>query len=77
MLLSLMLRSGLEVTVQPDRAPLFVQLSNGGIQNGYTVKIINKTREDRSFALSLDGLHGAVLSVVGHESDGDDCPSSR
>jgi cytochrome c oxidase accessory protein FixG len=74
MLLSLGLRSGLEVTVQPDRAPLFVQLSNGGIQNGYTVKIINKTREERSFALSLDGLAGASLSVVGHEADG---PAAR
>jgi cytochrome c oxidase accessory protein FixG len=71
MLVSLMLRSGLEVTVQPDRAPLFVQLSNGGIQNGYTVKIINKTRQNRSFLLSLEGLRGAVVSVVGHESDGD------
>jgi polyferredoxin len=56
--------------VQPDRAPLFVQLSNGGIQNGYTVKIINKTRQDRSFALSLEGLQGAALGVVGHENDG-------
>jgi polyferredoxin len=70
MLLSLGLRSRLEITVQPDRAPLFVQLSDGGIQNGYTVKIINKTRDDRSFALSLEGLPGAGLMVVGHEAEG-------
>jgi cytochrome c oxidase accessory protein FixG len=71
MLISLSLRGGLEVTVQPDRAPLFVQLSDGGVQNGYTLKIINKTRVNREFALALDGLPGAALGVVGRET-GDD-----
>jgi len=74
MLLSLGLRGGLELTVQPDRAPLFVQLSDGGIQNGYTLKIINKMREDRNFALSLDGIPGANLNVVGHGAEG---PAAR
>ena len=37
MLVSLMLRSHLDVTVQADRAPLYVTLANGDIQNGYTV----------------------------------------
>ncbi|MBV8535675.1 MAG: cytochrome c oxidase accessory protein CcoG, partial [Alphaproteobacteria bacterium] len=38
------LRSTLDLTVLHDRAPLFVMLSDGSIRNGYTIKIVNKTR---------------------------------
>ena len=33
--------------------------------NGYTVKILNKQREPRVYELSLEGLAGAELSIVG------------
>ena len=55
MLFFLSTRASLEVTVQPDRAPLFVQLRNGGIQNGYTVKILNKDRTTQTYALASTG----------------------
>ena len=43
MLTALMLRPELEVSVLHDRNPLYVQLSDGGLRNGYTVKVLNKT----------------------------------
>jgi polyferredoxin len=68
---TLLLRPRLDISVQRDRAPLFVELSDGSVRNGYTVKISNKTRGLRAYALSLDGLAGAVLHVAGQEREGD------
>lgn len=65
MLVALLSRSDTDLTVLRDRNPLFVQLSDGGIRNGYTVKILNKQREPRMYELSLQGLAGASLSIVG------------
>ena len=42
MLTALMLRPELDVNVLHDRNPLYVRLSDGGLRNGYTVKILNK-----------------------------------
>lgn len=63
-----MQRSELQVNVLRDRNPLFVRLSDGGIRNGYTVKILNKRHETRSFKLGVEGLPAGVepkLDVVG------------
>ena len=68
MLFALFTRANAEVSVLPDRAPLFVRLSDGSIQDGYTVKILNKVREERSFVLSVHGLTGASAAVVGREA---------
>jgi cytochrome c oxidase accessory protein FixG len=62
-------RATLDVAVQPDRAPLFVRLSDGGIRNGYTLKIINKERGTQHFRLSLRGLREARLSVIGYPAE--------
>ena len=69
---ALLLRSTVEMSVQRDRAPLFVTLSDGSIRNGYTLKILNKTRADRSYVLTLSGVASATPSVVGHEDDAGD-----
>jgi polyferredoxin len=37
------------------------------VRNGYTVKILNKAYEPRSFHIGVSGLAGATLSVVGQE----------
>jgi cytochrome c oxidase accessory protein FixG len=58
-------RSILEVNVLPDRVPLYVQLSDGGIRNGYTVKILNKLHEVRTMRLTVRDLPGAKVSVLG------------
>jgi len=69
MLASLMSRSDTDLSVQRDRVPLFVQLGNGRIQNSYTLKILNKEREGRTYILTMPGLAQAELSVVGHEDE--------
>ena len=47
---------------------LYVLLSDGGIRNGYTVKILNKLHEPQ-FHLGVDGIPGAALTIVGHEKE--------
>ncbi|MEZ5931626.1 MAG: cytochrome c oxidase accessory protein CcoG [Alphaproteobacteria bacterium] len=64
-------RAGLDLNVLPDRNPLFVKLADGSIRNGYTVKVLNRVREDKTYTLTLEGLDGAKLSVLGlDEGDG-------
>ena len=72
MLWALMGRTVLEVNVLADRNPLFVKLSDGSIRNGFSVKILNKLHEPRSFRLGVEGLTGARLAVSGFE--GQDVP---
>ena len=71
MLSLLTFRSDLDVNVLHDRNPLFVTLSDGSIRNGYTIKILNKDRSDRSFSLAVEGLEGAAISVIGAEGGTD------
>jgi len=59
-----------DASVQPDRAPQFVALTDGRIRNAYTFKILNKARQPRSFALSVAGIDDARLDVIGYDSDG-------
>lgn len=72
LLFALLSRDRLEVNVLQDRNPQFVRLSDGSIRNGYTVKLLNMVPEPRSFELSIEGLTGASMSVVGM-----DLPESR
>ena len=65
----LAVRSSLEVNVLHDRGVLFVPLSDGGVRNGYTIKILNKLHEARDVALSIEGLHEAHISIVGNSAD--------
>ncbi len=69
MLVALINRSILQVNVLADRNPPYVLLSDGGIRNGYTVKILNKLHEPRAFLLSVRGLPQARLAIVGTSSD--------
>ncbi|GAB4235874.1 MAG: cytochrome c oxidase accessory protein CcoG [Methyloligellaceae bacterium] len=71
MLVALWNRTLLEVNVLRDRNPIFVQLSDGSVRNGYTVKILNKRHEPRTFRLDVRGLPGAAIRVVGYEKDAD------
>ena len=68
MLAAFLLRSEADLTVQRDRSPNFVRLSDGSIRNAYTVKILNKQRSDQTFDLMLDGLPNARLSSVGADT---------
>jgi cytochrome c oxidase accessory protein FixG len=67
MLVAVLNRSTLEINVLHDRNPPYVQLSSGGVRNGYTVKILNKLHEPRDFVLEARGLPGAGMAIVGME----------
>jgi cytochrome c oxidase accessory protein FixG len=70
MLFGLTNRSVLDVNVLRDRNPLYVQLADGGLRNGYTVKLLNKAYDTRNYALSVEGLPDARLTIVGVEGEG-------
>lgn len=72
MLYALLTRSPLEISVLHDRNPLFVQLSDGEIRNGYELKILNKTHEHRHYTLQVNGIEGARIEV---KSAGDSAAS--
>jgi cytochrome c oxidase accessory protein FixG len=61
---ALLTRSTLGLSVQRDRAPLFVPLGDGSLRNGYTVKIANKTQMHAAFDLSISGLPGALMVIA-------------
>jgi cytochrome c oxidase accessory protein FixG len=63
-------RSVLEVNVLHDRTPPFVRLTDGSIRNGYTVKVLNKLHEPRSFDIGARELAGASVSAIGVAGDG-------
>jgi cytochrome c oxidase accessory protein FixG len=69
MLATLAMRATLDINVQHERNPLFVTLSDGGIRNGYTIKILNKTRAPRSFVLTLERQPEARFGVVGKQAE--------
>jgi cytochrome c oxidase accessory protein FixG len=56
------------VNVLHDRNPIAVRLSDGGVRNGYTVRLLNKRAEPRTFTLAVEGLPPtAVVEAVGVE----------
>lgn len=65
MLVTLSRRADFDLTVLPDRNPLFVKLSNGDIRNGYTVKILNKKYRTRDFSVVVQDPSGARLAIDG------------
>ncbi|WP_324354258.1 cytochrome c oxidase accessory protein CcoG [Methyloceanibacter sp.] len=67
MLVALLIRPVLEVNVLHDRNPLYVNLSDGGVRNGYEVKLLNKQYVPRAFKIGVDGLQGAKVQIIGHE----------
>ncbi len=50
-----------EFKVIHDRQPLYVRLSDGSIQNKYTLKLLNKTQQPITVRYSVSGLEGASL----------------
>jgi cytochrome c oxidase accessory protein FixG len=60
-------RSDLDISVLHDRSPMFVTLSDGALRNGYTVHALNKQHALRRLTLSIEGLPGAALTVIGDQ----------
>jgi cytochrome c oxidase accessory protein FixG len=64
----LLIRDRLQVNVQHDRNPVAIQLSNGSVRNGYTIKLLNMVPEPRVISLAIVGLAGAEISIDGVEN---------
>jgi cytochrome c oxidase accessory protein FixG len=65
MLYALANRDVAGVNVIHDRNPLYVQLSDGGIRNAFTVRLINKEQQPRDFILTVEGIGQYDLEIVG------------
>lgn len=65
MLAALLIRPTTELHVLKDRMPIFVTLSDGAIRNGYTIKVLNKSRGESQLRLTIEGLPGATVAVAG------------
>ncbi len=68
MLATLVNRSTEGVAAIHDRNPLFVKLSDGSIRNAYTLRLTNKQRQERTFGLSIAGVPGGTLQVMGGDA---------
>lgn len=69
MAFGLLNRTELEINVQRDRAPLFVELSDGEIRNGYTFKLLNMINVPQTFTLRVSGLKDAKMTVINLAKD--------
>lgn len=67
MAFKLMNKSLLEVDAIPDRNPIFVTLSDGSIRNGYSIKIMNKTHENKKFSLSVESPQETEIKMQSYE----------
>jgi cytochrome c oxidase accessory protein FixG len=74
MIAALWMRNDVGLGVMHDRNPQFVALSDGSVRNGYTVNLLNKRSEPRSFVLRVEGLEGAHVSAVGQDGERDGFP---
>ena len=68
---ALAMRDAVNATITPSRNPLYVQLSDGGIQNSYEVKISNRRHTPRLFTVTLVDFVGGSLSSTGLETIGE------
>lgn len=71
MLYGLAARSTVGLSVVHDRNPVFVRLADGTIRNAYTLRVLNKSLEARSFLLIVEGMLGAHIDVVGSSPNPD------
>jgi cytochrome c oxidase accessory protein FixG len=57
------------INVLHDRNPMFVRLSDGGVRNGYTVRLLNKELKPRVYEISVSGIDGMTMKVAGLKPD--------
>ncbi|MEH6579198.1 MAG: cytochrome c oxidase accessory protein CcoG [Amphritea sp.] len=58
---SLFTRIPLEVDILRDRGQLYVEASNGTIENVYTLKLANKSQDVHRYSIDVSGLDGLEL----------------
>ena len=70
MLVALGDRARLDISAQHQRNPAYVQLSDGAVRNGFTVKLRNMQTRPRAMEVRLDGLPGGVMWTDGGSREG-------
>ena len=68
LVVSFAMRTSGAMSVQHDRDPLSVRLSDGSVRNAYTVKLLNKSTSPQHYTLGVEGLD-ATMTIVGSEHD--------
>ncbi len=59
-------RAETELTILKDRSPFFVRLSSGQIQNAYTLRVLNKSLTDKTYAIDVEALNLPDFHIIGH-----------
>jgi len=52
-----------ELTVVHERQPLFMRMSDGSIQNKYTMKAVNKAEHDLHYRITVESENSAIILV--------------
>ena len=58
-------REAIHVHALRDRNPAYVQLQDGAVRNGYTLKIANRGFETAEIEIRYSGIPGAILNSPG------------
>ena len=59
-------RTAATLSVEHDRDPVAVRLSDGSVRNAYTVKLLNKSSVPHVYILSISGVE-ATMAIIGNE----------
>ncbi|WP_234685855.1 cytochrome c oxidase accessory protein CcoG [Bradyrhizobium monzae] len=55
------------LSVQHDRDPVAVRLSDGSVRNAYTIKLLNKSSVSHAYTLAVSGVD-AKMAIIGNDS---------
>lgn len=66
MVVLLTLRSPIEATILRSQGTTYQKVEGNKLQNLYTYKIINKTKEEIDVNFVIDGFEGATVKLIGH-----------
>ncbi|MBF0455581.1 MAG: cytochrome c oxidase accessory protein CcoG [Magnetococcales bacterium] len=56
-------RSPVELNVIRHRQPIYIMQSDGGIQNNFTIRVLNMSPNPRTFSIEVENLKGSSLTV--------------
>ncbi len=70
MLVTYTSRATVNVSVQRDRTPPYVLLSDGSVRNAYTVKVTNRENEPKEFSIMFGGPPELTIAGVGEDLSG-------
>ncbi|MBF0622219.1 MAG: cytochrome c oxidase accessory protein CcoG [Magnetococcales bacterium] len=65
-------RASVDLNVIRHRKPVYITQSDGSIQNNFTIRVLNMTAKPQVYALGIEGLKNAELSVAAMTQKDDD-----